>query len=159
MRGLINEIYLDDLRAKTHRGMSGQFDRGFIVGGKLYGYDIARDDAGSRYVINESEADVVRWIFRAVAEGKAFRAIALQLNADGIAAPRGGKWSVSAVYGSPVKGTGMLNNSLYAGVYVWNRSQWVKDPDSGKRKRIERPSAEWRRAEVPDLRLVDRETW
>ena len=29
MRGLINEIYLDDLRAKVHRGLSGQISRGY----------------------------------------------------------------------------------------------------------------------------------
>lgn len=159
VRGLINEIYLDDLRAKTHRGMSGQFDRGFMAGGKLYGYDIVKTEQGSNYVINEAEAAIVRWIFQSVAEGKGFRAIALRLNEDGVIAPRGGKWSVSGVYGSPVKGTGMLNNSLYAGIYTWNRSQWVKDPDTGTRKRIERPEAEWRRADVPELRIVDKSTW
>ncbi len=159
VRGLINEIYLDDLRAKTHRGMAGQFERGFIAGGNLYGYDIVKTEQGSHYVINETEAAVVRWIFQSVAEGKGYRSIALRLNEDGVPAPRGGKWSVSAVYGSPVKGTGMINNSLYAGIYTWNRSQWVKDPDTGKRKRIERPESEWKRVDMPDLRIVDKATW
>ena len=34
VRGLINELYLDDLRHKTQRGMHGQVDRGYIAGGK-----------------------------------------------------------------------------------------------------------------------------
>jgi site-specific DNA recombinase len=37
-RGLVNELYLDDLREKTHRGLAGQFDRGYHVGGVCYGY-------------------------------------------------------------------------------------------------------------------------
>jgi site-specific DNA recombinase len=37
-RGLVNELYLDDLREKTHRGLAGQFDRGYHVGGVQYGY-------------------------------------------------------------------------------------------------------------------------
>jgi DNA invertase Pin-like site-specific DNA recombinase len=38
MRGLVNEIYLDDLRTKTHRGLAGQVRRGFHAGGLSYGY-------------------------------------------------------------------------------------------------------------------------
>ena len=38
MRGIINEIYLDDLKEKTHRGMEGQALKGFNCGGHSYGY-------------------------------------------------------------------------------------------------------------------------
>lgn len=31
--GLISETYLDDLRAKTHRGLTGQIERGYHAGG------------------------------------------------------------------------------------------------------------------------------
>jgi site-specific DNA recombinase len=40
---------------------------------------------------------------------------------------------------------------------IWNRSQWVKDPDSGKRLRRERPRSEWIVTEVP--RVIDEATW
>ena len=50
---------------------------------------------------------------------------------------------MSALYGSPAKGSGVLNNEIYIGRYIWNRSQWVKDPDSAKRQRIDRPRKEW----------------
>ena len=36
MRGLINEIFLDDLRAKTHRGLAGQVERGFTRGAFIW---------------------------------------------------------------------------------------------------------------------------
>ena len=38
VRGLISETYLDDLRAKTHRGLTGQIERGYHAGGLSYGY-------------------------------------------------------------------------------------------------------------------------
>ena len=38
VRGLINEIYLDDLREKTHRGMVGQVLKGNCAGGRTYGF-------------------------------------------------------------------------------------------------------------------------
>ncbi|WP_087462555.1 recombinase family protein [Oleiphilus messinensis] len=62
-------------------------------------------------------------------------------------------------YGSPSKGSGLLNNELYRGRHIWNRSQWLKDPDTGKRVRIERPESEWCVSERQDLRIVSDELW
>jgi DNA invertase Pin-like site-specific DNA recombinase len=159
VRGLINELYLDDLRQKTHRGQVGQVDRGFVAGGKSFGYQIVKGDGGSRYEIDETEAGWVRWMFERYAEGQSARAIAHEMNRQGVKSARGGTWGVSAVYGCPNKGSGIMNNELYAGRYIWNRSQWVKDPDTGARQRIERPKEEWRIIEVPELRIVSPELW
>lgn len=159
VRGLINELYIDDLRHKTQRGMHGQVDRGFIASGKCYGYDIERTDAGSRYVINTEQARWVLWIFEQMAAGRSIRSVVYELNACEVPSPRGKSWAVSAIYGSPIKGSGLVNNVLYRGVYIWNRSQWVKDPDTGKRQRIERPRSEWRIGDMPALRIVPEELW
>ena len=69
VRGLINEIYLDDLRHKTHRGQSGQVDRGFVAGGKSYGYRAIKTEQGSTFEIDDEQAVWVRWIFTQYAEG------------------------------------------------------------------------------------------
>lgn len=159
VRGIVNELYLDDLRAKTHRGLSGQFSRGFIASGRSYGYRIVKGDGGSRYEIDEAEARWVRHVFRRFADGDGVQSIVYDLNARGVRSARGGDWAVSAVYGSPADGSGMLNNSLYAGELVWNRSQWLKDPDTGRRQRIMRPAHEWQVQQVPDLRIVDEAVW
>ncbi len=159
MRGLINEIFLDDLRAKTHRGLAGQVERGFHAGGLSYGYRSVDDGRGHRLAIDETQAEWVRWIFARYADGWSCQRIAAELNAQGVVTGRGGTWSVSALYGSPNKGSGVLNNELYVGRYIWNRSQWVKDPDSGKRKRIVRPETEWQVRECPELRIVDDVAW
>ncbi|MGH1450258.1 MAG: recombinase family protein [Pseudomonadaceae bacterium] len=159
VRGLINELYLDDLRHKTQRGLHGQVDRGYIAGGKSYGFDIVKDEHGSRYVINELEAHWVRWIFAQVIKGRPYRQIVYELNEKGVPSPRGNSWAVSTLYGSPIKGSGLVNNTLYIGNYIWNRSQWIKDPDTGKRQRIDRPRHEWRESKIPDLRIIDDITW
>lgn len=159
MRGLVNEIYLDDLRAKTHRGLAGQVQRGFHAGGLSYGYRSVSVNGGHRLEIDLVQADVVRWIFARYAEGWSCQRLAADLNARRVRGPRGGTWSVSALYGSPAKGAGVLNNELYVGRYVWNRSKWTKDPDTGKRTRFTRPRAEWQIEQREELRILDDEAW
>ncbi len=159
IRGLINEMYLEDLRHKTHRGQEGQVNRGYAAGGKSYGYQVVRDKNGSRFEILGEEADWVRWIFRKYADGWSIQRITHTLNQLGASSPRGKSWAVSAIYGSPAKGSGILNNKLYIGQYIWNRSQWVKNPDTGKSKRIDRPTSEWVVVDSPQLRIVTDETW
>lgn len=159
VRGLINELYLDDLRHKTHRGQSGQVDRGFVAGGKSYGYDIIKTAAGSTYQINDEQASWVRFIFAKYADGWSSQRIASHLNKIGVKSPRGSTWAVSAIYGNTKKGSGIINNALYVGRYIWNRSQWVKDPDTGKRQRFDRTESEWSVTDVPHLRIIDEDTW
>lgn len=53
----------------------------------------------------------------------------------------------------------ILENSLYRGEYVWNRTSKTRDPDTGKRRIRPRPSSEWIRSTMPELRIVDDLTW
>jgi len=159
MRGLINEIYLDDLRAKTHRGLAGQVERGFHAGGISFGYRSVGDERGHHLEVDSEAADWVRWIFARYADGWSCQRLAAELNRLQVRSPRSGTWAVSALYGSPSKGSGLLNNEIYIGRYIWNRSQWVKDPDTGCRQRMDRPRAEWHILERPDLRIVTDELW
>src|SRR5215471_11292780 len=76
MRGIVNELYLDDLREKTLRGQKGQKARGFTVGEGTYGYrsipvgEMRTDRRGRprpdgyRMTIDPGEASVVQGIFR-----------------------------------------------------------------------------------------------
>ena len=159
MRGLINEIYLDDLRHKTHRGLAGQLARGGHAGGRAFGYRSVRDGQISRLEVVESQAEVVRWIYTNYAKGWSCQRLAAELNTRGIKTAHGGTWAVSALYGCPKKGSGVLNNALYVGQLIWNRSQYVKDPDTGKRTRLDRPQEEWVTDNRPELRIVSDELW
>lgn len=158
-RGLVNELYLDDLREKTHRGMAGQVDRGLHTGGRSYGYRTEAAVGGARVVIDQVEAAIVREIFEARAAGDSVQHIVRRLNERGVPSARGGTWAVSALQGSAAQGLGMLNNEIYRGRQTWNKRQWLKDPDTGKRRYVERPREEWVERDVPELRIVSEELW
>jgi DNA invertase Pin-like site-specific DNA recombinase len=149
--GWKDEAFLADLRDKTRRGMQGQLLRGLSTGGRAYGYrsELVHDANGSvvgyRRVIEPSEAAVVRRIFELYNEGMMTKTIARRLNAEHVPPPRVARgrhllgWSWTTINGSPKKAIGILNNPLYAGCAVWNRSQKLRDPDTGKRVMRVRP--------------------
>jgi DNA invertase Pin-like site-specific DNA recombinase len=166
VRGSFNQETLRDIAKKTHRGLAGQISRGYHAGGISYGYrsevaglDAAGEPIGHRLVIEPEAANWVRWIFEQYADGSSLRAIVCDLNRRRVPAPRGGTWAASALFGSPAKGSGVINNELYIGHYIWNRSKWIKDPDTGRRQRIARPREEWSVTERPELRIVDDAIW
>ena len=157
-RGLMAELYLDDLAEKTHRGLMGQALDGYSAGGLPYGYDSVSDGKGHKRVINEEQAQWVRWIFDRYIAGYAPRAIVAELNKKGIPSPRGGKWAATAVY-PDAKGVGILCNQLYNGRQVWNKTKWIKDPATGRRKRIQRPTSDWIITDHSELKIIDDATW
>lgn len=91
--------------------------------------------------------------------GKSPRAIATDLNRDGIPGPFGRTWGDTTIRGHACRGNGIVNNELYAGVLVWNRQRLIKDPNMGKRVSRSNPEAKWIRTEVPELRIADDELW
>ena len=165
LKGTMNALFLKDLADKTRRGLRGRVEDGKSGGGNSYGYDVVKQFAsngepirGDR-TINETEAEVVRRIFRDYAAGKSAKRIAVELNRDGIAAPGGGAWGFSTINGNPKRGSGILNNEMYIGRLVWNRQRFVKDPDTGKRVSRPNPESEWIVKDVPELRIVVDELW
>ncbi len=113
---------------------------------------------GDREIIVEGAA-TVRRIFRAFVAGKSPKAIAVELNKEGIPGPLGRAWGDTSIRGHVSRGTGILNNELYAGVLVWNRQRFVKDLATGKRVSRPNPESRWIRAEVPHLKIVDDTLW
>ncbi|MDB6102073.1 MAG: pinR [Gammaproteobacteria bacterium] len=53
----------------------------------------------------------------------------------------------------------IVRNERYRGVIHWNTSEWRKDPDSGKRKRVMRPRSEWISYVDESLRIVSDDLW
>ncbi|SFU18868.1 recombinase family protein [Mesorhizobium sp. YR577] len=105
------------------------------------------------------EAEVIRRVFREFASGKSPKAIAVDLNRQGIPGPLGRAWGDTSIRGYRSRGTGIINNELYAGVLVWNRMHFIKDPSTGKRVSRINPESEWIRTQVPHLRIVDDGLW
>ena len=165
LKGTMNALFLKDLANKTRRGLEGRIRQGRSGGGNAYGYDVIREygpdgpiNRGRRQ-INASEATTVRRIFREYLSGKSPRAIAYTLNAEREPGPRGKGWTASTIIGNRKRGTGILNNELYIGRLVWNRQKFIKNPQSGKRQARPNPQSAWVIEEVPDLRIIDQQTW
>src|SRR6266852_2308964 len=150
MRGIINELYLDDLREKTLRGQKGQKARGFTVGEATYGYRSVpvgemrvdrrgrpRPD-GYRMVIDSAEAQVVLRIFHDFSEGKAVKALTKELNVEEVQGRRKFRrgWSPSTI-------SRMLKNEKYIGRWIWNRSETRRDPKTGRKRKFPKPENEW----------------
>ena len=158
IKGLVNELYLDDLRDKTHRGLTGRALKGRSTGGRLFGYRTRPGTEGAEWVVFEPEAAIVRRIFSMYADGLSLKAIAVKLNAEGLAFPakatrRGPErlgWAVSTIHT-------ILANEKYAGRWVWNKTMFLKDPETGKRTPVARPKDDWVVEERPDLAIVDGE--
>ncbi len=165
LKGTMNALFLKDLAAKTHRGLRGRVEKGKAGGGLCYGYEVVkRIDSEGEPVrgerrINAAEAAVVCRIFREFAVGHSPRAIATGLNRDGIPGPLGHTWGDTTIRGHACRGNGILNNELYAGVLVWNRQRFIKDPNTGKRVSRPNPETRWVRTAVPELRIVDDALW
>ena len=165
LKGTMNALFLKDLADKTRRGLRGRVAAGRSAGGLCYGYDIARQlDPNGEPVrgarsINEAEASVVRRIFTLFAGGASPIAIAKTLNAEGVPGPEGRAWRDTTIRGHAGRGTGILRNELYIGRLVWNRMRFLKDPATGKRVSRPNPRAEWVIETVPELRIIDQETW
>ena len=147
------------------RGLEGRVRAGRSGGGLCYGYTVVRQlaangeaETGLRQ-INEAEASIVRRIFAEFAAGKGPRAIARDLNSAGVPGPRGRPWGDTTIRGHSQRGTGILNNELYAGRLVWNKQRYVREPLTRKRIAQPNPRSEWIVQEVPALRIIDDNLW
>ena len=159
MLGTMAQIYVADLREKTRRGQLGRILQGRAAAGKAFGYDVVPGDDRGQRTVNLAEAETVQTIFRLFASGVSPRRIAHRLNAEAVPGPDRRPWLDTTIRGQKERGTGILNNELYAGELVWNRCSYVKDPSTGRRLARPNAPAQWERKRVPELRIVDEELW
>jgi site-specific DNA recombinase len=166
VHGLIDSLYLKELAKKVKRGLAGQMDRGFSTGGRQYGYrkivvpdDSGKKDAqghpmsiGTRIEVNPSEATVIRRMFEWAAEGVGLTSIVERLNAEGIPAASGKRWSKTPV-------SRILKNERYLGKQIWGQQSVEHEPGTGRRIKRDNPRTEWRIEERPDLRIVSDDLW
>jgi site-specific DNA recombinase len=156
--GVVNSMHLAEMARKIRRGLRGVIADGRSAGGRVYGYAPVKGERG-RLVIDPEAAAVVRRIFDMYCDAVSPLTIAKTLNAEGVPGPVGGAWNRSALYGDNRQQRGILLNRLYIGERVWNRERTKIDPATGKHKRVLNPPAEWRVAMVPELRIIDDDTW
>jgi site-specific DNA recombinase len=143
LSGIMSDEMRASQRARTHSALELRAEAGRPTGGKAY-----------------SDVAIIREIFARAAAGETLRGIANDLNRRAVPSPgaawnrrtrrQDGRWLASAIHE-------LLRNDRYAGRLIWNRSVWIKDPDTGRRLRRERPRDQWIVREIPAI--VDTATW
>ena len=160
-KGTMNAVFLKDLRDKVRRAHRSRLAQGRVPAGLCYGYRVVKGvlDARGNYetglrMIHPEESAVVLRIFQEFASGTTPNQIARSLNADMIPSPGGKTWRVSAILGAPSRSQGILNNEMYSGWIVYNRSRKVIDPRTGKARHVLKPKDQWDKRFVPELQII-----
>ncbi len=104
--------------------------------------------------IEPEEADVVRRMYREFIRGKSVGKITKELNQDKIPTKRrhSGGWNTSTV-------SRILKNEKYRGLWIWRKWKNVRDPMTGRIKKVVRPKEEQLPIFKEELAIVDKETW
>ena len=114
--------------------------------------------SGVRLEINAEEAEAVRRIFQMYADGLGLASISKTFNGEGVPAPQPPRtrpvraWCPSSI-------REVLRNERYRGVFVWNRTQKQRNPETGRKISKRRPKSDWKRVDVPEWRIVSEELW
>ena len=135
-KNLLNDSYCRDISIKVRSQLDIKRRKGEFIGGyAMYGY--CKDERNkSRLVVDEYAADVVRSIYRRKLEGMSAKAIAEQLNSEGVLAPSEYKRLCGLNYHSGFKaGTHakwqaiqvlrILKNEVYTGTMVQGKRQKI----------------------------------
>jgi len=171
LHGMMDEQFLVGLADKVHRGQEGRVLNGMNPGGRCYGYiNVPIEDptrqgkygrpavTGVILKVHPEESQVVLRIFEMAARGLGLARISKILNGESVPAPRPPKtrsmraWCPSAI-------REILRNERYRGFQVWNRTQKVRNPETGHKISKPRPPEEWKRVKVPEWRIVPEELW
>lgn len=131
MMALIGEFERGTIAQNVKMGMCAKAKAGEWCGGRVLGYDLSPIDSKegakrrkNRLIINEKEAEAVRFIFNEYVNGKGYKAITNQLNKLGYKTKKGNDFSVGSI-------REILTNPVYIGKVRYNvRQNW-----SEKRRR------------------------
>ncbi|MBA4092287.1 MAG: recombinase family protein [Sphingobium sp.] len=165
VQGFLDSQARKDIAFNVKRGQRGTVRSGRSPAGLAYGYRKANrlDDRGELVrglrSIDDDQAEIVRRIFAEYARHRSTRQIAAGLNDDGIPGPTGGTWRASTIGGDRQRKNGILQNRIYIGKIVHERTSKVADPRTRKERIRPNPEADWIEADAPELRIVDDSTW
>ena len=157
--GMVGQQSTRDTQYRVVRGMVGQLERGYMLASPVYGYDLLREyDAnrrhiGTRWVVNESQAAIVREIYSRREQGESMHQIARWLNESRVPTSRQSRKN-SAGFWRPARVRVLLSNSIYRGEAQWHNSAHYQA--MAKKKGLDDEVTVYPR---PQLRLVSDETW
>jgi site-specific DNA recombinase len=165
MRGIVNELYLDDLRRRhsvgrrgRRRGASRSARPRTATGPCRSAMRVDRRGRprpdGFRMAIHPEEAKVIIRLFREFTDGKSIKSLVKGLNLEGVP---GRRRHHSARSTSTV--SRILKNPKYIGHWVWNRTETRRDPRTGRKRKFSKPESDWHVSEQEDLRIVPQDVW
>jgi site-specific DNA recombinase len=171
-KGIMNEMFLDDLKAKIVRGLKGQVTRGYSAGGKVYGYKTRQilDPTGAtdkfgrpkrlgcEVVIDKQQAKIILKIFQMKRSGFGCRAIAEYLNKNEAPLPHSGCGGRSGYWGRSTISS-ILNQRKYLGDWTWNKTKWLNKTRGTKRIKQNRPESEWVVYQNQNLCIISDDLW
>lgn len=168
--GIVDSLYIRELGKKTFRGVEGRVLAQMHHGGRVFGYrnvaieDSARKDqygrpviAGARLEVDGAQAKIVRCIFELYAAGLSLKGVAKKLNKERVRSPRPREGRQQSWCPSSIRV--VLHNERYRGMVTWAKTKKIRNPQSGKRVKRERPESEWVRVEMPEQRIVSEKLW
>jgi len=150
MRATFAAAEREAAQQRTREALRAKAKAKHVAGGKVYGYRNVRNGSNTARVVDDTEAAVVRRIFKLTAEGHGLLKIAKRLNAEGIPSPRGDGWATTAIHA-------MLRNDLYRGIDIYGRTTWQRR--KGKKRKVAAPESEWIIRAAPELRIVPDALW
>ncbi|HEX8797340.1 MAG TPA: recombinase family protein, partial [Terriglobales bacterium] len=142
-------------RGKRHRAQAGEVS---VMSGAPYGYRYIRktDEALAAYLVEETEASVVRRVYHMyTVDGLSIAEITRRLNREGIPPRRAGRWERSVIWG-------ILRNPAYCGVACFGKTRLSARAQMRPQRRRgvttpshtgghQRPREEWIAIPVPAL--------
>lgn len=103
------EYYSKELSRKIRRGMADNASKCMVNGSLPLGYVRGED---GRYAIDEAEAEIVRYVYRKIRDGRRMADLIAELNLRGIRTKTGSPWTHSSF-------NRLLSNERYTGVYIY----------------------------------------
>ncbi|MFN0249679.1 MAG: recombinase family protein, partial [Kofleriaceae bacterium] len=160
IQGTGHQMELEAIRSRTREGLRSRVRQGRIAGGSCYGYTLERksDGSGRRFtvaVVDDQQAPIVQRIYAEYLANRGLKAIAHQLNHEGVPSPSAGRrgsgsWASSAI-------RTILLNPRYRGIYMHGRIKKVQL--GGSMVRVKADPHEIITIDLPEWRIVDDATW
>ena len=161
---MLNEHFVDQLSAKVKRGMGDGFARNKNLGRAALGYRLAPAlDASGSAVIGDKGRPLLRKVIDPVGAGhvlECFRLFALEGRSKGRIARRLNELKAGGLDSWEAAGVRqILTRETYVGVEYYGMTRRDGDPETGGVTIVHLPRAQWKRREVPELRVVPAELW
>ena len=156
-RAIMNDMYAKDISRKIRSVKQDKQRKGKFIGPKApYGYRKDPCDR-NRLVIDDRAADIVRRIFSLAAEGESCRAIAQNLNAEGVPTPSAyAGLNSAAAHWSSERISELLKNETYLGHMVQGRRKKLSYKSS---KNISLDPQDWIIVENTHEAIIDHRTF